>query len=74
MPCPFGLDIPGTFEAYNSTVSLGMETAAALYEKLPQKAEACRACKHCEKACPQHLPISELMPVIQKCFAKELKK
>ncbi len=74
MPCPFGLDIPGTFEAYNSTVSLGMEKASALYEKLPKKAEACRACKHCEKACPQHLPIHELMPVIQKCFAKERKE
>lgn len=74
MPCPFGLDIPKIFEAYNGTVSLGMEKAAALYKKLPQNAKACRACKHCERACPQHLPISELMPVIQNCFTKEWKE
>lgn len=74
MPCPFGLDIPKIFEAYNGTVSLGMEKAAALYKKLPQNAKACRACKHCERACPQHLPISQLMPVIQNCFTKEWKE
>lgn len=73
MPCPFGLDIPKIFEAYNSTVSLGMEQAAARYDEQPEKAGACRACKRCEKACPQHLPISGLMPVIEKTFAKETK-
>ena len=55
MPCPFGLDIPKTFEAYNQTAVKGVEKARELYDTLEKKADACRKCRHCEKECPQHI-------------------
>ena len=60
MPCPFGLDIPGIFEAYNKT-AVSMKKARELYSELEVKADACRSCHRCEKACPQHIVISEKM-------------
>ena len=61
MPCPFGLDIPKTFEAYNQTAVKGVEKARELYDTLEKKADACRKCRHCEKECPQHIEISQIM-------------
>lgn len=69
MPCPFGLNIPELFAAYNMTASHGMAKAKEAYAALETKAEACRACHHCEKECPQHIKISEIMPKIVKTFA-----
>lgn len=69
MPCPFGLNIPELFAAYNMTASHGMDKAKAAYGALETKAEACRACRHCEKVCPQHIKISERMPEVAKAFA-----
>ena len=66
MPCPFGLDIPGTFEAYNALAYETEESARKRYGTLEKKADACRACHHCEKECPQHIGISSLMPEIAK--------
>ena len=62
MPCPFGPNIPELFAAYNMTASHGMTPAKEAYEALSVKADACRACHHCEKECPQHIKISEMMP------------
>jgi len=70
MPCPFGVNIPDTFACYNKTVSQGMKAAAADYAALQGKAELCRACRHCESLCPQHIRISEEMPSIRKLFAE----
>ena len=63
--CP-ARNIPDTFAAYNL---LAYETEAAArkrYSGLETKADACRACHHCEKECPQHIKISSLMPEIAK--------
>ena len=68
MPCPFGLNIPELFQAYNMTASHGMAPAKAAYAELETKADACRACHRCEKECPQHIKISELMPKVAKVF------
>ena len=66
MPCPFGLNIPDTFAAYN-LLAYEIEAAARKrYSGLETKADACRACHHCEKECPQHIKISSLMPEIAK--------
>ena len=69
MPCPFGLNIPEIFAAYNMTASHGMTAAKEAYAALETKADACRACHHCEKECPQHIKISEIMPKVAKIFA-----
>lgn len=68
MPCPFGLDIPTTFEAYNRTATVGMEKAGAFYSSIETKADACKKCKKCESVCPQKIKISEVMGTITEVF------
>ncbi|HIS31502.1 MAG TPA: aldo/keto reductase [Candidatus Limivivens intestinipullorum] len=68
MPCPSGLDIPGIFSIYNRVPVDGKEAAAKDYAVLDVKADACVACKRCEKACPQHINISGEMQVIRETF------
>lgn len=70
MPCPFGLDIPELFESYNRTVTQGMKEARKLYDSMEVKADACRKCYRCEKECPQHIKISEVMEELSGVFAK----
>ena len=77
MPCPFGLDIPGMYEVYNQTVNRSREDALAAYEALEVKADACKKCRRCEKACPQKISPLETMPQIDEYFAnlrEQLKK
>ena len=69
MPCPLGLHIPKTFEAYNKTASVGMKEAKELYDTIETKADACRRCRKCEKVCPQSIKISEVMTEIGNAFA-----
>ncbi len=73
MPCPFGLDIPKTFEAYNQTAVKGVEKARELYDTLEKKADACRKCRRCEKECPQHIEISQIMTEITAVFSDKEK-
>jgi hypothetical protein len=69
MPCPFGLDIPGIFESYNSTAIRKMDEAKAMYFAMDTLADSCTACKACEAQCPQNIRVSEIMPVINGVFA-----
>ena len=73
MPCPFGLDIPKTFEAYNQTAVKGVDKARELYDTLEKKADACRKCRRCEKECPQHIEISQIMTEITAVFSDKEK-
>ncbi len=65
MPCPKGVDIPGTFAAYNRRYSEGkfsglkehfMCTAA---RKDSTAAYNCIGCGKCESHCPQHISIRQ---------------
>ena len=60
MPCPFGLNIPEIFKAYNLYGLHGLNPAKEAYEKLGVLADACRSCHHCEKEGPQNLKISQV--------------
>ena len=73
MPCPAGLDIPATFEAFNTTVSKGKKKAEELYKALPVSADFCRKCKKCEKVCPQHIEISKTMEQVAEKFKETAK-
>ncbi len=63
MPCPKGVDIPGTFSAYNRRYSEGR--IASLFDyvmctALRRKSTAasnCIGCGKCEKHCPQNIEI-----------------
>lgn len=70
MPCPFGVQIPAVFAAYNRTVSDGMKAAQAAYQALSGKADQCRACRRCEQVCPQHIAISTQMKQVSARFAE----
>ena len=65
MPCPKGVDIPGTFAAYNRAACDGR--LRGMYEyamctalrKDSTAASNCVGCGKCEQHCPQHIPIRQ---------------
>lgn len=63
MPCPQGVDIPGTFSAYNRCFSEGKGVGKREYmmctilRRDPTSASRCIGCGKCEKHCPQHIEI-----------------
>ena len=74
MPCPHGVDIPGTFRCLNEIDIDGRVTALKEYyqttaiRKKSACASMCVGCGRCERHCPQQLPIRELL----RQAAKEL--
>ena len=65
MPCPKGVDIPGTFAAYNRRYSENNFWGLIDYficttlRKNSAAASNCVGCGKCEKHCPQHIPIRQ---------------
>ncbi|MCR5387644.1 MAG: aldo/keto reductase [Lachnospiraceae bacterium] len=63
MPCPKGVDIPGTFSAYNRVYSEGFASGMKDYimsttlRKNPTVASNCVGCGKCEQHCPQSIEI-----------------
>lgn len=63
MPCPKGVDIPGTFAAYNRCYSDGKWNALREYfmctalRRNSSAASNCVECGLCEKHCPQNIEI-----------------
>lgn len=74
MPCPVGVDIPGSFQFYNNgSMYQDMERAKGSYnmQMLPEKkASACVECGKCEQVCPQNLPIRKLLKDVVNAFDK----
>ena len=65
MPCPKGVDIPGTFAAYNRKYSEGTVSALREYfmctaaRRTSSAASNCIGCGKCEKHCPQGIQIRQ---------------
>lgn len=67
MPCPFGVDIPRNFRMMNEyamynnarRLKMGWENMEAA-----NRADACRKCGKCEKACPQQIAIRDRLAEI----------
>ncbi len=63
MPCPKGVDIPGTFAAYNRRYSEGKFASLVDYvmctalRKNSTEASKCVGCGKCEMHCPQNIEI-----------------
>ena len=61
MPCPNGVNIPGTFSVWNNASLYGIDPKHDWgYREMVEKGETpdnCVACGACEAACPQHLGI-----------------
>ena len=66
--CPMGINIPGLFAVYNFYLRFhNLAEAKKRYgwrTKEAGKASDCIKCGACEGACPQHLPIRELLEEI----------
>lgn len=63
MPCPKGVDIPGTFRCYNAMYSEGKSSGrrdylqCTAFRKDTASASQCVGCGKCESHCPQHIEI-----------------
>jgi predicted aldo/keto reductase-like oxidoreductase len=73
MPCPFGVNIPGCFSAYNDKYLLGdkqhrfkyMQTLGVM-SKQPAYASLCTECGKCEKHCPQNIEVRKQLKIVKK--------
>ena len=80
MPCPKGVDIPGTFAAYNRSASEGRFSALKEYtmctamRRQSSAASNCIGCGKCESHCPQSLPIRQHLSEAAKTLEGPLYK
>ena len=74
MPCPKGVDIPGTFLCYNTMFIESPRQGRFQYAqtvgltKEPAFASQCIGCGKCEAHCPQQLPIREKLKEADKAL------
>ncbi len=74
MPCPKGVDIPGTFLCYNTMYIEGKHQGRFQYAqtvgltKEPAFATQCIECGKCEQHCPQSIPIREKLKEANKAL------
>ena len=72
MPCPMGVDIPGTFAAWNRYHGENKFSGFREYlmctalRKNPASASQCIGCGKCEKHCPQNISIRQMLKAAQK--------
>ena len=74
MPCPKGVDIPGTFYHYNLMYMEKKASARFSYaqaigmRETPGFASQCIGCGKCEQHCPQHINIREKLKEADKAL------
>ncbi len=66
MPCPFGVDIPAVYEAYNKIPVAGLDKAKKIYAEIDGKADKCKKCGACQRVCPQNIMTPVLMAQISE--------
>ena len=69
--CPAGIRIPDLFTCLNAKRVFHDPSADAAYKTYTEnagKASACVDCGQCEGACPQHLPIRQLLKLTARIF------
>lgn len=80
MPCPFGVDIPGSFRCYNVSYTDGyikglMEyMMCTTFRNKQSNASLCTQCGACEKHCPQSIPIRADLKKVKRRFETPLYK
>ena len=74
MPCPKGVDIPGTFRCYNAMYTQSKSQGRFQFAqtvgltKKPAFATQCVQCGKCEQHCPQSIPIRQKLKEADKAL------
>ncbi|MBQ9516286.1 MAG: aldo/keto reductase [Ruminococcus sp.] len=73
--CPKGIRIPDMFSSLNAHEAFHNWNTGYYYENVltgngHAKASECIKCGKCERVCPQHLPIRELLKQVAKTFER----
>ncbi len=68
MPCPFGVEIPKVFAAYNNITTGGRRVVKEIMPDIEYICERCKKCGACVKDCPQHIDIPETLRKIKDKF------
>ena len=69
--CPKQISIPDLFQAYNLKIQfadINAESSYAYHTRNGGKAKDCIKCGKCEKICPQHLKIRDLLVKVSETF------
>ena len=73
MPCPVGVNIPGSFSAYNTVYSMGYiegvkqyATSTGLMSVKSGSPSLCINCGKCELNCPQKIQIMSELKIVRK--------
>lgn len=70
--CPQSINIPEYFALYNAdqtALRQGLQPARDRYQAVGGgKASDCVACRQCEQACPQHLPVTDWLDRVKKLY------
>ena len=72
--CPKHIPIPKYFDLYNYHVKNKNSNSSMYYANLTKthsKASDCIKCRKCEKSCPQHLKITDLLNTVANTFEKK---
>lgn len=80
MPCPFGVDIPGSFRCYNVsytdkyTNGFREYIMCTIMKNKRSNVSICKECGACEKHCPQHIEIRKELKQVKKRFENPMFK
>ncbi len=72
-PCPMGVQIPRIFRGYDGAMLRADSSFKEGYARIIKDecdASRCVECRQCEGACPQHLPITDLLKEIHAVSTK----
>ncbi len=70
MPCKFDVDVPRIVELYNDAIMFADDTIPRFQYNLElHHLTPCRSCGQCERACPRHYPLMELLKNASERFS-----